>query len=79
MLKGIALMMALDAVGTVALIMVARRNPVIRRRLVDAFCLLVGDAYLSVNRVREAHAEDDGVDYQDDVNDEDHDHEESLH
>lgn len=75
MLKGIVLMMALDAVGTVALIMVARRNPIIRRRLVDAFCVLVGDAYLSVNRVNEeepSQDNDNNVDYEDDVK-------ESLH
>lgn len=48
---GVTTMMAVDAVATLLLLNAARNNPFIRRRLVESFKLLVGDASLRVNVV----------------------------
>jgi hypothetical protein len=52
-------LIAADVVGTVALIVVARRNPVIRRRLVQGFRVLVGDMYLAAHEIPSSSEETD--------------------
>jgi hypothetical protein len=39
----------LDVIASIALILIARRNPTIRHRLISAFKLIVGQAYLTIH------------------------------
>jgi|GEM_PF-5543972 len=48
-MKTLLIYLAVDAIATVAVLAAARRNPVLKRRLVQAFKLLVGDAHISIH------------------------------
>lgn len=51
-LIAVSAVLVIDAAATVAVVMMARKNPSLRRRLIDGFRVLVGDAWL---RVEPAH------------------------
>lgn len=73
-MKTLIALLAIDAALTMTLIVAARRNPALRRRLVDSFRLLVGDAYVNVvpavyTTSNEDYMDDDGPDYERDERD----------
>lgn len=50
-LMGIGIFLAIDLLSTITFILVARRNKALRKRMVDGFKLLVGDAiFLIIDR-----------------------------